>query len=202
MKNKFFVVTLISCFFIASVLNANGVRLYEDRDHATLCSLLKSHPEDLLVQNEPGVNRSQNERFAQTEKYLTSKKYITQVYSKNDETVGFITYTKEIFKAPFFDAQSKQVTQVFMGNVALLAVQDAHRRQGIGKELLEVAMADMKNKNVEMVMLTTKVTNTASRSLYEKFGFKLLFGVVPGVPDCIYVYKYGQSGHCELDLTN
>lgn len=179
MKNYF----LIISFFVFNILHAQEIRLYQEKDHTILCNMIANN-EELLV---PGNDF--DTRIAETVKFLGSNNYTTQVYIKNDELVGFITYTKEGYVAPFIDMKnydSKKPTSILHGAIQLLAVQEKYYRQGIGKALVKVALEDMKCKKVEAVILQTKVKNSAARSLYEKFGFELMFPVAPTVSDCFY----------------
>jgi len=182
MENHFFISALIASCFVLTNLHANEIRLYQESDHATLRGMLADN-EDLLV-----LGDDFNIRVSETERYLDSANYTTQVYIKNNEPVAFITYTKNAFKAQLVDSNdpTKIRDAVPHGAIQLLSVQKKYHRQGIGTALLETAVKDMKSKKVETIFLQTKVANTASCSLYEKNGFKLMFTIVPGIHDCFY----------------
>jgi peptide alpha-N-acetyltransferase len=53
----------------------------------------------------------------------------------------------------------------------MLAVQEAHRGQGIASKLVQLAIEAMTGRDADEVVLETEVTNTASLKLYERLGF-------------------------------
>lgn len=53
----------------------------------------------------------------------------------------------------------------------MLAVQEAHRGQGIASKLVQMAIEAMTARDADEVVLETEVTNTASLKLYERLGF-------------------------------
>ncbi|KAH6470930.1 hypothetical protein HBI59_038350 [Parastagonospora nodorum] len=59
----------------------------------------------------------------------------------------------------------------FRGYIAMLAVQEAHRGQGIASKLVQMAIEAMTARDADEVVLETEVTNTASLKLYERLGF-------------------------------
>ncbi|KAL5118415.1 hypothetical protein ACEQ8H_003591 [Pleosporales sp. CAS-2024a] len=59
----------------------------------------------------------------------------------------------------------------FRGYIAMLAVQEAHRGQGIASKLVQLAIEAMTARDADEVVLETEVTNTASLKLYERLGF-------------------------------
>lgn len=170
MSNKLLV--LIFSFFYLINIYAHEIRLYKDTDQATLRAVLMKN-EDLLL---PGPDF--NTRVAETEKYFKSNNYITKVCIKDGKPVGFITYVKDGYLAPGFN--------ILYGCIQLLAVVEKYYRQGIGKALVEVALEDMKHKKIQEVIVMTKVKNIASRALYEKLGFQILFPIAPFAEDCFY----------------
>jgi ribosomal protein S18 acetylase RimI-like enzyme len=52
-----------------------------------------------------------------------------------------------------------------------LCVTANHRRQGIGRELMQTAHEFCRNKNASRVDLSTAVTNTVAQPLYESMGY-------------------------------
>lgn len=171
---------LLAGFFVLSTLYSMDIRLYQDTDLPFARALITSYPEDLLV---PGNNLQT--RLSETERYLVSKNYITQVCTINNEPAGFIVYSKEGVSTPFIENAmnydwTKPMEMVLQGVVQILAVQSKYHRKGIGKALLIKALDEMKSKNINAVLVQTKGNNTASRALYEKFGFKLMFPVPSG----------------------
>jgi peptide alpha-N-acetyltransferase len=59
----------------------------------------------------------------------------------------------------------------FRGYIAMLAVQEAHRGQGIASKLVQLAIEAMTARDADEVVLETEVNNTASLKLYERLGF-------------------------------
>lgn len=51
-------------------------------------------------------------------------------------------------------------------------VEKSHRRQGIGTQIIELALALAKKHNVDSVELNVNMDNVAAKKLYEKMGFK------------------------------
>jgi len=58
------------------------------------------------------------------------------------------------------------------GGVTSIAVAPAQRRQGLGRALLEAALAYLKEHHAEQADLEVNVANRAAQSLYESLGFK------------------------------
>ena len=59
----------------------------------------------------------------------------------------------------------------YRGYIAMLAVEEAYRGQGIATQLVCMAIESMKARSADEVVLETEVTNTASLRLYERLGF-------------------------------
>ncbi|CAI6335149.1 unnamed protein product [Periconia digitata] len=59
----------------------------------------------------------------------------------------------------------------FRGYIAMLAVQESHRGQGIATKLVCMAIEAMTARDADEIVLETEVTNTASLKLYERLGF-------------------------------
>ncbi|OAL44957.1 acyl-CoA N-acyltransferase [Pyrenochaeta sp. DS3sAY3a] len=59
----------------------------------------------------------------------------------------------------------------FRGYIAMLAVQEAHRGQGIATQLVRLAIDAMAARDADEIVLETEVSNTASLKLYERLGF-------------------------------
>ncbi len=52
-----------------------------------------------------------------------------------------------------------------------LAVSPDYRRQGIGEALVEALVAHLKQKNIIVLLLEVRVSNTSAIALYKKLGF-------------------------------
>jgi peptide alpha-N-acetyltransferase len=62
--------------------------------------------------------------------------------------------------------------EVYTGYIGMLAVEDAHRRSGIGLALVQRAIHRMKQLGCRSIRLETEVTNRAAMKLYEdRLGF-------------------------------
>lgn len=59
----------------------------------------------------------------------------------------------------------------YRGYIAMLAVEEAFRGQGIATRLVCMAVESMKARSADEVVLETEVTNAASLRLYESLGF-------------------------------
>jgi ribosomal-protein-alanine N-acetyltransferase len=57
------------------------------------------------------------------------------------------------------------------GEVLTVAVDPAHRRQGLGRELLEAALSRMVDAGVRTVWLEVRTSNVAARMMYLGAGF-------------------------------
>ena len=57
------------------------------------------------------------------------------------------------------------------GEILNLGVAAAHRRHGIGRELVERALAELTARGVRTVYLEVRASNAAARRLYETLGF-------------------------------
>jgi len=57
------------------------------------------------------------------------------------------------------------------GEILNLGVAAAHRRHGIGRELVERALAELTARGVRTVYLEVRASNAAARRLYEALGF-------------------------------
>jgi ribosomal-protein-alanine N-acetyltransferase len=59
-----------------------------------------------------------------------------------------------------------------VGHVVTLDVAQAHRRSGVGRALLEEAMARLARKNVKRYRLEVDAINAPAIAFYESFGFR------------------------------
>nr|CAH8841452.1 unnamed protein product [Trichobilharzia regenti] len=66
------------------------------------------------------------------------------------------------------EAQSPNVQS---GYIAMLAVEENHRRLGIGSRLVKLAIGLMIQDGCDEIVLETEVTNKAALALYEQLGF-------------------------------
>ncbi|KAH8375666.1 hypothetical protein KR200_007253, partial [Drosophila serrata] len=61
--------------------------------------------------------------------------------------------------------------EVKQGYIAMLAVDVAYRKRGIGKALATMAIEMMAVKDATIIVLETEITNKAALALYESLGF-------------------------------
>lgn len=159
-------------------MNAGVIRLYEEVDRPILRAMIAGN-QDLLL---PGADLES--QVLATEKFFGSKQYTTKVYVIDEKPIGFITYQK--------DVSVHWILKWIIGSpgcIQLFNVDSNHRRKGIGAALLNDALADMKSKGFDAVILQTKVANSPARALYEKHGFVLSSPIAPGATDCLYKYS-------------
>uniref|UniRef100_A0A183AQT6 N-terminal methionine N(alpha)-acetyltransferase NatC n=1 Tax=Echinostoma caproni TaxID=27848 RepID=A0A183AQT6_9TREM len=57
------------------------------------------------------------------------------------------------------------------GYIAMLAVKEGYRRQGIGSRLVQLAVRLMLDDKCDEVTLETEITNKSALALYERLGF-------------------------------
>lgn len=57
------------------------------------------------------------------------------------------------------------------GYIAMLAVKNDYRKQGIGSKLVKLALSAMKAKGADEVVLETELSNNSAQKLYENLGF-------------------------------
>lgn len=67
------------------------------------------------------------------------------------------------------------VRPILRGDILFLAVDEAHRKHGYGRKLIQYDLDQLKKMGCFVVKITTRVTNTPARKLYESFGFKELW---------------------------
>lgn len=77
---------------------------------------------------------------------------------------------------------------------ATIMVDERYRRQGVGTNLINEMLNDLKGKGIDSLKVTTWSTNEASRGLLIKSGFKLLESIIDerekGVDGLYLEYKF------------
>ncbi|MFX1485882.1 MAG: ribosomal protein S18-alanine N-acetyltransferase [Promethearchaeota archaeon] len=81
--------------------------------------------------------------------------------------IGYIMCRLEKGRSSF------DVTWVKRGHVVSIAVEDAYRGYGVGFELMERAMNEMKEGGASEYILEVRVSNAPAISLYKKLGFEV-----------------------------
>ena len=79
------------------------------------------------------------------------------------------------------------------GHIISIATMDAHRGKGIGTNLIQKAMDEMRKGGCKEVFLEVRVTNDGAVGLYRKLGFQVT-GTMQGY------YKDGESAYLMAQL--
>jgi ribosomal-protein-alanine N-acetyltransferase len=72
-------------------------------------------------------------------------------------------------------------------HITNIAVHPSHRRQGVGRMLLQDILEDARERRLRLVVLEVRPSNTEARTLYEGFGFRVI-GLRRG-----YYYDTGED---------
>ena len=153
----FLVLYLSTCFLPMMAMESCIERYQPELDHTAVRNILDENYET-LTHEEMGYSQGT------TEKYLTNPNYITDVLRKDGETIGFVNYVAYEPKFLTFHFGRR-------GFIHLMGVAKKHLRRGYGLALLQHAVAELKDRNVQGVALMVKRGNVGARSLYEKAGF-------------------------------
>jgi ribosomal-protein-alanine N-acetyltransferase len=90
------------------------------------------------------------------------------VADENGHTVGYIMCRIEV------GLSNLGLTGIVKkGHVVSIAVMPEHRRKGIAKALMTVAMEGMRQYNAKQCYLEVRLTNEAAVELYKKLGFEI-----------------------------
>jgi aminoglycoside 3-N-acetyltransferase I len=98
---------------------------------------------------------------------LADDSMVVLVSEVDGRVVGFITAQLE----PAVEHAERQVAREFdrpRGTIHVMAVEAAHRRQGIGTALLEAAEGRLRERGAEIVFLDTHVRNDPGIAFYER----------------------------------
>ncbi len=98
---------------------------------------------------------------------LTSGDACILVAEKDGQAVGFIT---AIIEQPMKDAAKQLVRDLSQMRVVIqaLVVQEAHRREGIGRRLMEAVEAWARNRGAVVALLDTYIESYLSVPFYER----------------------------------
>jgi ribosomal protein S18 acetylase RimI-like enzyme len=156
----------LSVICISSVLYAQDnhitIEPYQaERDKEAVIKIIKDHPQELDYSS---IGYAQD----YTEKFLDSANYITEVIRVNNVTVGFVNY--KIWEITVLTFNLGRT-----GLLHLLGIDKDYQHQGLGRLLLQHALAKMKACYPALIMINTKRHNTLAQHLYEKEGFKLVY---------------------------
>ncbi|TNN10505.1 N-alpha-acetyltransferase 30 isoform 2 [Schistosoma japonicum] len=154
---------------------------------------------DKVVLTEKGLNRerllSNEPLFEDEQNEITFRQYVGEsdlnsiihLISKDlSEPYSIYTYRYFIYNWPelcllavnkqkicvgAIVCKTEAYFDVKRGYIAMLAVEENHRRMGIGLRLVDLAIQLMFLDNCGEIALETEVTNKAALALYEKVGF-------------------------------
>jgi len=85
------------------------------------------------------------------------------------DVVGFV-YGRESKNVPYEVLQRWRATKV--GSVEVLAVEEHHRRKGIGTLLLNHLFKVFKERGIDTVTLSAPADESGGKDLYDKLGFE------------------------------
>lgn len=81
-------------------------------------------------------------------------------------------FVAEIEGSPVGYISTREDHETGIGSVPHMAVLPVHRRKGIGRMLLDAAVAFLSEQGMKHVRINTLETNTACQQLYPSYGFK------------------------------
>ena len=87
----------------------------------------------------------------------------------NEKVVGFATILAKVRSEEIVDGD------IEYGLVSDLVVASAHRKQGIGRKLLEAAESYARSNGVRWLRIGVLATNHSADGLYKSMGFKSLY---------------------------
>lgn len=130
------------------------LRIYKPKDKKKTLKFMRSVDKDF----NPPIDSREGGLNGYLENVL-DKKY--QIYLLEDYRFYFF-FPRIIGVVMTFDEGRNKV-------IKYLAISEKYRQQGHGKEILEMALLDIKKS--KKIMLRTWLTNSVAISFYEKFGF-------------------------------
>lgn len=120
---------------------------------------LKNHPEAFGTSYEEAINRE--DPIGQVRRNLTSETSFTFGAFDSDKLIGIgtlVLHTRDKGK--------------HKGDIVGMYVDDAYRGQGVGRKILERAIATARKLGLEQLLIQVVTTNFAAKKLYESIGFK------------------------------
>lgn len=91
-------------------------------------------------------------------RWIKDENNVCLVATENDVIIGFITCLSN--------------KSAHIASIENLYVKRLHRKQGIGKQLLESCIKRLKKKGARYIFTLVKTKNTDARKFFEKNGFK------------------------------
>lgn len=173
--NPFFQKIICAVFAFIGVGEHDGVVPYQEARGFDV--VLSIAPDQLLC-------TSVDDPVAWVKKILKSKDYYTDVYREDTKTVGCINYCIKRGMGCIADEDDMQYKQELEdrwqphgiiyqreARIWFVGVDKDYRGRGIASQLIDAAVAKMKESWVTQVKLYVKDDNKPARALYEKKGF-------------------------------
>ena len=90
------------------------------------------------------------------------------IAEENSEVIGFVF-------AHFVDVPSSVLSEwgaSKVSEISLLAVDEKHRKKGVGTALIQRVLKELKTCGADMILLNCPAEATAAKRLYDKIGFE------------------------------
>ncbi len=134
------------------------IRRYENRDEKRVLSLAQEYASWDATPTEADIQG-----------FFASEPDFFLVAEMLGDVVGFV-YGRESKNVPYEVLQRWRATKV--GSVEVLAVEEHHRRKGIGTLLLNHLFKVFKERGIDTVTLSAPADESGGKDLYDKLGFE------------------------------
>lgn len=167
MKIKIAFVASFLMIFTSSAMNTSITPYNEERDLKAIEQIFSSAPHYLF-------NKKVADPLAHAIGFIKAHgkvinhgsgvdaTYKTYVINCDNKPVGFVQYL----------LNRVDTIKLRQGVINFLGIDQEYRSRGLGKILLESAIADLKNNGVTYIMLSVIIDNIKARKLYERVGFQ------------------------------
>lgn len=147
---------------IEATIPTNGTRLRpaSGSDMVALKQLARTAHMDSRFFKDPEFDRERAEQL-----------YMRWLDRDHEEHVVLCVTAPNIPKEPW-GYVTCQLESAGVGRIGLIAVADAHRGKGLGRALVEGAIAWFKERNVSVLHVATQAANVPAMRLYEAAGFR------------------------------
>jgi putative acetyltransferase len=140
------------------------IRRYRPSDRGAVIGLFRElmwelAPPQLATQFQSYVERAIREELGRVEEYYFAREGQCFWVAGDDRIIGMAGIERHAQDA---------------GELRRMAVEKAHRRKGIGRELLTAAEAFCRESGYRRVVLSTSELQLAARRLYESSGYRLV----------------------------
>ena len=134
------------------------IRRYEKRDEKRVLSLAQEYGSWDATPTEADIQG-----------FFASEPDFFLVAEMLGDVVGFV-YGRESKNVPYEVLQRWRATKV--GSVEVIAVEERHRRNGIGTSLLNHLFEVFKERGIDTVTLSVPADESGAKELYDKLGFE------------------------------